>query len=473
MDFHWITELNWREGAHVVVGSTLKMAMGEVDGEFSSLMCPEYDAAFADLTIKELSSHLQKSGFTLNHCDILEDFAIRKKFWDFLCNLNSVHSPVLIQSGRSTPLSNVSTLSPSNSSVSLDLEEDSPLSQSLAGPSMPVLKQTKPREFPEPPKKKVKHLAQDFKLPISSKVNEFVQQNRSLDESTRRQLIRETVTCVQAYVGEHVSSNHFEEAAKQLCEKVPLLRDVKPPLWPDEIEFSYWASAKHLLLKRYSNVKSSSKKGKRPEPAISDETDQSTEDVSKHNKELQKELRNRVVNWKAVEQLQSLTFGERREVISSIKGVHAVSNMLEQFPFFEEEKVLLWELELVVSKLMNVRVPYEVFIARWKRLAICFVDMTENRSDDSTALDALRKIHEPFSPMGPLLLTLSDGQKMESFLKNVPSKSPYLVYTGADKSTGSEEQIFLIIDEDVLLECTQVSKDHCLFTSSLLTCMAI
>ena len=87
-------------------------------------------------------------------------------------------------------------------------------------------------------------------------------------------------------------------------------------------------------------MKSSSKKGKRPEPPISDETDQSTEDVSKHNKELQKELRNRVVNWKAVEQLQSLTFGERRGVISSIKGVHAVSNMLEQFPYFEQEKVV-------------------------------------------------------------------------------------------------------------------------------------
>lgn len=89
-----------------------------------------------------------------------------------------------------------------------------------------------------------------------------------------------------------------------------------------------------------------------------------------------------------------------------------------------------------------------------------FFDTTENRSDDCTALDALKKIHEPFSPMGPLLLTLSEGQKMESlnFLKNVPSKAPYLVYTGADKSAGSEEQIFLIIDEDVLLECTQVLK---------------
>ena len=72
MDFHWINELNWREGAHVVVGSTLKMAMGEVDGECSSFMCSEYDAGFADLTVKELSSHLQKSGFALNHCDILE-----------------------------------------------------------------------------------------------------------------------------------------------------------------------------------------------------------------------------------------------------------------------------------------------------------------------------------------------------------------------------------------------------------------
>lgn len=91
-----------------------------------------------------------------------------------------------------------------------------------------------------------------------------------------------------------------------------------------------------------------------------------------------------MVNWKAVEQLQSLTFGERREVISSIKGVRAVSNMLEQFPYFEEEKVLLWELELVVSKLMNVRVPCEVFIARWKRLATCF--LIRQKTDQMTAL---------------------------------------------------------------------------------------
>ena len=33
----------------------------------------------------------------------------------------------------------------------------------------------------------------------------------------------------------------------------------------------------------------------------------------------------------------------------------------------------------MVSKLMNVRVSYQVFIAPWKRLATCFVDTTENR----------------------------------------------------------------------------------------------
>ena len=131
----------------------------------------------------------------------------------------------VIQSGRSTPLANVLTLSPSTTSVSLDLEEDSPLSQSLPGPSVPVLKCIKSREFPEPPKKKVKHLDQDYKLSISSKVKEFVQQSRPLDEGTRRQLIRETVTCVQAYIGEHVSSKHFEEADSRFHECCKLVKD--------------------------------------------------------------------------------------------------------------------------------------------------------------------------------------------------------------------------------------------------------
>ena len=136
----------------------------------------------------------------------------------------------------SSPSSNVSTLS--TSSISL---EDSPLSQSLPGSVTPALKRTKSREFPKPPVKKVTHqvLLQDFKLPSSANVRESVQLNISLDEATRRELIRETVTCVSAHVGVSVIPKHFEEVAKQLFEKVALLKDEKPPLWPEEVEFPY------------------------------------------------------------------------------------------------------------------------------------------------------------------------------------------------------------------------------------------
>ena len=66
----------------------------------------------------------------------------------------------------------------------------------------------------------------------------------TIDDHSRKQLIRETVTCLQAYAGERITSKYFEEAAKQLCDEVPSLRDEKPPLWPDEVEFQYWVSLK-------------------------------------------------------------------------------------------------------------------------------------------------------------------------------------------------------------------------------------
>ena len=45
---------------------------------------------------------------------------------------------------------------------------------------------------------------------------------------------------VAAYVGNRITSKHFEDAGKQLCDAVPLLNDAKPPLWPEEVEFDYW-----------------------------------------------------------------------------------------------------------------------------------------------------------------------------------------------------------------------------------------
>lgn len=67
---------------------------------------------------------------------------------------------------------------------------------------------------------------------------------------------------------------------------------------------------------------------------------QSESDVQKHDKELRKELGQKAVNWKAVAQLQALTFSKRWDIISKITGLKAVEKVLDQFPFFEHERVV-------------------------------------------------------------------------------------------------------------------------------------
>lgn len=151
-------------------------------------------------------------------------------------------SPTASSSPVST-ISTLSTLSPGNSS----LEEDIPLSQ-LSG--VPKLKRTKPREFPATGKRaKTLLLGEDFKLPaLSVKVKKCVEGNMPLDDATRRQLIRDTVTCLVAYVGQkQLTSAHFTEASKLLCKTVPVLCDEKPPSWPAEVEFQFWVISLDIL----------------------------------------------------------------------------------------------------------------------------------------------------------------------------------------------------------------------------------
>lgn len=117
-----------------------------------------------------------------------------------------------------------------------------PLSQAL-----PALKRT--RLWNSPPEKKEKHclLGDDFKFPISSKVKKCVEEKTPLDDNLRRQLIRECVTCLQAYVGDSLTSEHVTEASKKLCKVVPLLKDEKPPLWPEDLEFQYWVNLTYFV----------------------------------------------------------------------------------------------------------------------------------------------------------------------------------------------------------------------------------
>lgn len=92
-------------------------------------------------------------------------------------------------------------------------------------------------------KKREKLLGDDFKIPISDAVKKSIADNSVLDDASRRQLIRDSVTCLKAYAGEHLSSEHFTEAAKVLCKEVPVLQDEKPPLWPEDVDFQYWVSS--------------------------------------------------------------------------------------------------------------------------------------------------------------------------------------------------------------------------------------
>ena len=64
---------------------------------------------------------------------------------------------------------------------------------------------------------------------------------------------------------------------------------------------------------------------------------------------------------------------------------------------------------------------------------------------------------------------------METVLKNV-SKSPFLLRTSCtaavDNAVSDAPQIFVILDQDVLCECSEI-VNHSIFTSSLVTLMAV
>lgn len=59
---------------------------------------------------------------------------------------------------------------------------------------------------------------------------------------------------------------------------------------------------------------------------------------------------------------------------------------------------------------------------------------------------------------------------MENFLKDIPSKSPYLVHVEVD-TADSATQMFVILEQDVLCECIK-HPDYSLPFSSLVTLVA-
>ena len=78
---------------------------------------------------------------------------------------------------------------------------------------------------------------ESFKFPVSKRILEYSKKGKPLEEEDRKELIRDCVTCLKAECGEHITKEQFKLASQLICEKVPVLKDVKPLSWPKDEEF--------------------------------------------------------------------------------------------------------------------------------------------------------------------------------------------------------------------------------------------
>lgn len=83
---------------------------------------------------------------------------------------------------------------------------------------------------------------ESFKFPVSKRIMEYSKEVKSLEEEDRKQLIWDCVTCLKAECGDHVTKEQFKLASQIICAKVPVLKDIKPPHWPEDEEFHYSVS---------------------------------------------------------------------------------------------------------------------------------------------------------------------------------------------------------------------------------------
>ena len=78
---------------------------------------------------------------------------------------------------------------------------------------------------------------ESFKFPVSKRILEYSKKGKSLEEEDRKQLIRDYGTCLMAECGDYITKEQFKLASKMVCDKVPVLKDVKPLNWPRDVKF--------------------------------------------------------------------------------------------------------------------------------------------------------------------------------------------------------------------------------------------
>ena len=79
---------------------------------------------------------------------------------------------------------------------------------------------------------------ESFKFPVSRRILWYSKKGKPLEEEDRKQLIRDCVTCLKAECGDHITKEQFKLASQIICDRVPVLEDVKPLDWPKDEEFN-------------------------------------------------------------------------------------------------------------------------------------------------------------------------------------------------------------------------------------------
>ena len=89
---------------------------------------------------------------------------------------------------------------------------------------------------------KTSNQLESFKFPVSKRILEYSKKGKPFEEEDRKQLIRDCVTCLKAECWDHITKGQFKLASQIICNKVPMLKDVKPLNWPRDVEFDFTVS---------------------------------------------------------------------------------------------------------------------------------------------------------------------------------------------------------------------------------------
>lgn len=85
----------------------------------------------------------------------------------------------------------------------------------------------------------------NFDFHMSQEVKDCVKMNKALSKQCHEHLIRDAHVCVQVACNKinkdgKIKTQDYIDAARIMCDKVPALKNPKPPGWPIKKAFPYW-----------------------------------------------------------------------------------------------------------------------------------------------------------------------------------------------------------------------------------------